>query len=543
VDYQSAAGGKVKSIVSAATYYPFGPLNTLTFANGQLMNKLYDNNYRVIQISVVTTATLDTALVLDYIPDAVGNFSQITQSIGTPAVSQTQTYGYDKLYRLTDVKDQNDVLIERYTYDKTGNRLSLQPGTQAVKNYVYNNTPAAPVLPTDPTYGNFSHRLNSVAGNARSYDQNGNTITGIPSTSGETFDARNRLTNVANGATNLVSSKYNGKGERVLKTSTSNAGGTRLVFDEAGQLIAQKGSGTAGTEDSYEVVWLDNMPIAVLTNKAGVIGFENAILSDHLMSPRALTGGVTSTQPGTTVWRWDLVQGNTSTGNSNAFGAALANQDPDANSVATVFNLRFPGQQFDNATALNYNYFRDYESATGRYVESDPVGLDYGVDTYSYALENPVRFADPLGLFCVTTEDCACIKDVVNCPKGIPPRAPLPIPLPQPLGNPNPDSDAEKKRCETCWTKYGSTYDLCWDIAIYYPYDSPGDVMRNFPSGKMGNEKNATSANCAEGNGKHYNVYGAKRAYQGSAVFSCKCCVNRDSGPELRTKWGTTGDR
>jgi RHS repeat-associated protein len=192
--------------------------------------------------------------------------------------------------------------------------------------------------------------------------------------------------------------RYNGKGERVLKNSTSNTGGTRLVFDEAGQLIAQKGSGTSGTEDSYEVVWLDNMPIAVLTNKAGVNGFEYAVLSDHLMSPRALTGGVSSTQAGTTVWRWDLVQGNTSTGNSNAFGAALANQDPDANSVATIFNLRFPGQQFDSATNLNYNYFRDYESATGRYVESDPIGLVAGNSTFTYATARPINWPDMYGL-------------------------------------------------------------------------------------------------------------------------------------------------
>jgi RHS repeat-associated protein len=93
-----------------------------------------------------------------------------------------------------------------------------------------------------------------------------------------------------------------------------------------------------------------------------------------------------------------LVQGNTSTGGSNAFGAALANQDPDANSVATIFNLRFPGQQFDAATALNYNYFRDYESATGRYVESDPVGLDGGLNTFGYVSSNPGNRVDPSGL-------------------------------------------------------------------------------------------------------------------------------------------------
>jgi RHS repeat-associated protein len=48
-------------------------------------------------------------------------------------------------------------------------------------------------------------------------------------------------------------------------------------------------------------------------------------------------------------------------------------------------------------TGLYYNYFRDYDPQTGRYLESDPVGLAAGVNTYAYALANPISFEDPLG--------------------------------------------------------------------------------------------------------------------------------------------------
>jgi RHS repeat-associated protein len=44
------------------------------------------------------------------------------------------------------------------------------------------------------------------------------------------------------------------------------------------------------------------------------------------------------------------------------------------------------------------NYFTHYDPATGRYVESDPIGLDGGTNTYAYALGDPISGIDPLGL-------------------------------------------------------------------------------------------------------------------------------------------------
>lgn len=48
--------------------------------------------------------------------------------------------------------------------------------------------------------------------------------------------------------------------------------------------------------------------------------------------------------------------------------------------------------------ATLYNYFRNYDPATGRYVQSDPIGLRGAINTYSYALENPVTYLDPDGI-------------------------------------------------------------------------------------------------------------------------------------------------
>ena len=69
--------------------------------------------------------------------------------------------------------------------------------------------------------------------------------------------------------------------------------------------------------------------------------------------------------------------------------------------------MRFPGQYYLPETGLYYNYFRDYDPQTGRYVESDPIGLRGGsYSTYSYVNNNPISNRDPLGLMCTPGVGC-----------------------------------------------------------------------------------------------------------------------------------------
>src|ERR1017187_5647269 len=63
-------------------------------------------------------------------------------------------------------------------------------------------------------------------------------------------------------------------------------------------------------------------------------------------------------------------------------------------------NLRFPGQYFDGETGFSYNLNRDYMPNLGRYLQSDPVGIEGGINLYQYAGSNPLRVDDPSGLDC-----------------------------------------------------------------------------------------------------------------------------------------------
>jgi hypothetical protein len=49
-------------------------------------------------------------------------------------------------------------------------------------------------------------------------------------------------------------------------------------------------------------------------------------------------------------------------------------------------------------TGLNQNWNRDYDPLTAKYIESDPLGLKGGNNTYAYVRGNPLTNVDPTGL-------------------------------------------------------------------------------------------------------------------------------------------------
>ena len=345
-------GGAGQTVVSAISYLPFGPISSYTLGNGQTITRSYDTNYQLTDLT-------SPALNLHFAHDVMGTITALGSSPGAnPAV---ETYGYDRLYRLAGVSDSSGNVIEAYTYSKTGDRLSkVKTGGLATGVYGYQSG---------------THWLTSIGSAARSYDINGNTIgsANAGETLGYGYNDRNRLVVVQRSQQTVATYVYNAMGERVAKVVASpQAVNERFAYDEAMQLIGEYGT------TNHDYIWLGRLPVAVVDN--GIAHTVSYVHADGLGTPRAISDAT-----GNTIWQW-AYQG-------NPFGE----QQPTG---SYNYNLRFPGQYYDAESGLVANGFRSYDPATGRYIQSDLLGLKGGLTTYGYAGANPISNFDALGLYC-----------------------------------------------------------------------------------------------------------------------------------------------
>ena len=166
-------------------------------------------------------------------------------------------------------------------------------------------------------------------------------------------------------------------------SSTGNASTVLFAYDTQGHLLGEYGPTGAAIR---EYVWLGDMPVAMLVpdaqNAAANPPTVYYLHTDHLNTPRAAMDATNALR-----WRWL----------SEPFGTLGPETSPTGQSPITV-SLRFPGQVYDAESGMHYNYFRDYVPGIGRYAQSDPIGLQGGINTYGYVDANPLSLIDPLGL-------------------------------------------------------------------------------------------------------------------------------------------------
>lgn len=189
------------------------------------------------------------------------------------------------------------------------------------------------------------------------------------------YDNRGRMTSATYGPY-TAAYIYNAVGQRVKRVGPT--GTTLYAYDEQGHLLGEyDGSGAL----IQETVWVGDIPVATLRPNGAQVEMLY-VHTDHLNTPRI----VTRPADNAVRWRWD----------SDPFGKDVPNENPSGLGVFR-YDLRFPGQQYDGMLGLFYNYFRDYDPGTGRYVESDPIGLRGGLNTFGYVDGNPISRVDPKG--------------------------------------------------------------------------------------------------------------------------------------------------
>ena len=363
-------GTAFQSVVGGVTYLPFGPVQSYTLGNGQVVTRTYDANYRA-------TDVVSPALNLHFALDGLGNVTALGASPG--ATSPLETYHYDALRHLTSLLDPTGTTIESYTYSKAGDRLSKTGSGLATGAY---------------SYAAGTHRLTSIGSTAQAFDANGNT-TGT-SLAGQTFgfgfDGTNRLTVVQQNQQTTVTNSYDPLGQRSYQFSFGAGRYTSYLYDQIGHLQEEK------NQNEKDFIWLNDTPVAVVTFDSG--SSLDFIHADALDTPRVVTDA-----SGAVKWQWPY--------QSNPFG-----EKQPVSTNGYVLNLRFAGQYFDAASGLVQNGYRDYNAALGRYNESDPAGLGGGLNTYAYAYSNPLSGLDPLGLWVCGDSDCGDFKAGLDELKG-----------------------------------------------------------------------------------------------------------------------------
>jgi len=339
-------GGVTTTLASGIAYRQFGPMQRLVYGNGLINTRGYDLDYRNTNSRVLPVQDLR------FIYNDANNITRINNIVDT---SKHQLFQYDNLDRLTQAQANGTYGLLNYSYDEVGNRLTDSDSTNT-DTYAYFNT---------------RNQIRDTTDSASTLTDYNHNLAGSVTKIGTDVFAHSRVERMSRATVAGIATtyRYDGKGQRTYKRDDATGDIILYHYDETGLLIAE--TQTDGTT-IREYVYLNGEPLAILES-GNVYYYHN----DHLGTPQKMTD---ATQ--TIVWQADY----------NPFGNATLVASNITN------NVRFPGQYFDQESGLHYNYFRDYNPNDGRYMQSDPIGLEGGLNTYVYVDSNPLIFTDIFGL-------------------------------------------------------------------------------------------------------------------------------------------------
>lgn len=406
-----------KSQVTTYTYDVLNRRTKATFQDGTSTNYTYDAGNRITQVqekdasNVVTATITRTYDGLDRLTQEVTPQGQVDYTYDTASrrtsmtvAGQTQvTYTYDNANRLTQVQQGTSTV--GIGYDIAGRRTSLtlpnansltyaynaaseltsltyKQGTTTLGTLTYSYDAAGNRLITGGTFArtNLPPALASATYNANNqqtafgtttetYDLNGNLATSTEAgvTTTYTWNARNQLTGISR--TGLTASlTYDSFGRRTGKTINGTT--TNFLYDVLNPVQEKNG----GTVTANLLTGLGIDEFFTRTDSVGV----RALLPDALGSTVALADNTGALQ---TQYTYEPFGVTTQTG------------------ATSTSSYKYTGRE-DDGTGLYYYRARYYQPRLQRFIAEDPIGFLGGdVNLYGYVLNNPTRFADPLGLW------------------------------------------------------------------------------------------------------------------------------------------------
>jgi RHS repeat-associated protein len=277
-----------------------------------------------------------------------------------------QTYAYDDLNRLQSSTETinngaTTTWKQTFQYDRYGNRTF--DGTNTT-----NLSQSSPTKVTNPLINTSDNRLKKFQdGDALAdydYDKTGNLT---QDSEGKQFlyDAENHQKEVKVNGVSKGKYLYDGDGRRVKKISDLET--TIFVYNGGGQLVAEYSTQQSSTPQ-----------VSYLT-------------ADHLGSPRIITDNV-----GKVIARKDF----------NAFGdeTSSAQRTDTLGYKPEEIRQDYTGYQKDDESGLEFAQARYYNNKHGRFTSVDPLVASANVkdpqtfNRYSYAMNSPYKFTDPLGL-------------------------------------------------------------------------------------------------------------------------------------------------